>query len=452
MEARQLVIDDFGSYLSSEQNFAVNKSLTTSKRDTNLILPSFKEDFNRASKDDEAFVLWRKGFLGEAPFFYSQDSRLELDFLSDFPNLEAVKSFNLSFYFNPSDLFRNATLMKASEVVDWQGKLLRTEFSIELKNGRVEVKLNDFFSFARKTISVFLRSNDLIKEKSWNFVSLNYNHQNGYLELKLNDQLVDFGYATTNGEPYGTIYYPIFTKTPFVLGESFLGLIDEVRFYDESVNVEKLIFNDKIYQSVYASRVFRIEPEASISRIGFSGSRLNESEFSFYLCTSRGYFNPEESFEKCRNLPWDRELYFNDFSNYFQFFLVLKNNRRLPKVVKEVRLNYEVAEKILAPTLLNVWVRQSDIVVNWKKSLNPQINAYVIYYSKNEFRRDQQRIVVPLSELEKITTNNDEYAHIIKGLAENERYYFALSALDMKNNTESPLSVIKNIYFNSKLF
>ncbi len=461
LESKEFIINDFSKHLLYQKNFIVEEKLVAVQENSLQPQPIFFEDFQETDKFNGADVVWRTGYVNQAPFFYNLEAKLEIPSFVG-PNLEAIKSFNISFYFKSAELFQDGFLLKKDGFIEGAVGFIPKRLAIYVKNGYVYADFVNFFQFSDKFLSLSLQSSSLFKGNQWNFFSIDYDHRTGFMQMKINGERVDFNYSTPTNSASDTIYYPNFNfnenseslYSPYFLGEDFLGLIDEVRFYNSSVDAEELIFNRKIYQATYRSKVFRIEPNIALNRINFSGAGIASHELNFYLCTQKTYFNPLPDFtsSNCQSIAWDQELNFENFTSYFQFFIVLKNNRELAREINQITIDYRTLPPLLPPIVLATWVSRDKVVINWRKDPNPAIDSYVIHYSTDEWGDNLKKIIIDFQELTNIATKSDEYAYIISGLAKSENYYFALTSQDSKNNRSSTFSNVKSLFLSDKVF
>lgn len=488
IHAKVIKINNLASYEYYKYNFSYSddQGLNTLKDPSQP--PAFSLSFLDQEivewKNKNNSVQWDEGISGKAPRFYGLGSEYPLLGWEKFFSRNRLSSFTLSFYFLPQTVMREESLLEGIEKNSLGQTLNSTGFRVLLRNGVVHWKLQNFFTSGGKKKSKTLVSRLPFQPGKWNHLVLGYDVRNARLTMVLNEEMVDFAYATADGQKSGPQYIAGFPeevdtfglwvmsrtkgRNPAIqeswfLGKGFTGLIDELEFYNDYISVPSRFQIDPMveskkgnlssYYSVYASRVFRLNKGTQINMAEIKGKNIDKTYVRLYLCQSQKFFPEHINFTDCNQIYWGKKIIGYPTAEFYQFFLVYNNLEHTFKSINSIEFSYSENDPPLPPQWVTLEQNRDGLLMEWKNTLE-EIAGYRIYYRSDNFKGHKSMIQLSIEELMLLKAQREFWTYILEGLEKDNLYFFGIKSFDLHNGQirESDFSSIKSIYYSSDFF
>ncbi|MBI9099611.1 MAG: hypothetical protein JEY91_14120 [Spirochaetaceae bacterium] len=374
-------------------------------------------------------------------------------FLSQVPIIKAENSFgNGSAYFDgteplmiepgsdslfsPSSLWGDfslefrilpATLKEGSTIFLWKGLQMREnhlipqEIRCSISNRQLVWDFENFFINPDNSAKRISLSGDQLIPGIWSHHMITFNSKTGLLEYKINNVPADIIYTSKSGRESVEFNIPHIGNQqsfPIELGENFSGLIDEFRIskvivetpalnrYSSAGYLETGIIDMKVPNSL----LLMIEAESTLPANTAIKYQYAISNDKYKLSTpdiSWSDFIPSSPIEvRGRYIKIKSQLY-------------AEPAEEKAPVLNSLKIFFRETPRPSPPLDISVKRIDQNIEVRWTKSINPEIEGYLIYYGEEPgqyFAADSP-----------IDSGNSNFI-VLEGLDMNKRYYIAVTS------------------------
>ncbi len=382
-----------------------------------------------------------------AAAFRRLGNRVEISLKEDslfYPG-KRITSFSIDFYLYPTMIFNDSTVLsfRAPSIVKG-GQY--TGFRAYFENGKLKWRFEGLFrNKDGKDVDVSIEELEDVPLYEWHHHTLYYDSKSGMIILYVDGKESAIKWLTDNGTESGTLLYGKIPETnlgPLIIGESFLGFMDEFRIYKGALEEHNGLYKD---QGVVLSDVIEFKTRnVKIAALDWMSDEKNGTAVRLYYRYSNNYFLPYDDINQTRpklvNTPeWEiakRGERINIETRYFQWKAVLYGTeRRFTPVLNGVVVYYQPDFPPVRPILLEAIPGNKSVKLKWVLNKEPDIAGYKIYYglkSGTYFGKGAEPGDSPI-----FVKNINSI--IIKNLKNEQVYFFALTAVD-KSGQESSFS------------
>lgn len=321
-------------------------------------------------------------------------------------------------------------------VFDWEGILGdiapgRTQsIRAEIRNRRLHWSLENLFQTPEaSSFTIDLAGRDLLIPRRWQHHLIRYRGDIGLLEYLVDGRVQDAVHATSTGGEEGDVYTPIIgSRSPrrLVLGESFNGLLDELRISRRFVTDPILAPDTPEPGSVVLGPLDMGEGGSLLQELrgDVHEPGLSEARLSFQVTSentlSRGAWRPFPSRPGVLPGPvagryvWIRaELYPGEMGD--------------PSPgLRRFTLRYTPNEPPPAPRGVRVEAGDGEVRLSWNAVLGDDVSGYRVYYG----RSSGEYLGTTASQGPSPIDVGDTTEVTIRGLRNGSLYYFAVAAYD----------------------
>ncbi|RME90122.1 MAG: hypothetical protein D6767_07340 [Candidatus Hydrogenedentota bacterium] len=263
-----------------------------------------------------------------------------------------------------------------------------------------------FFSSNEQILpKVQIETVDFIPREKWNYILLTYSASSGKLALYLNHRLQQEFFITHTGGPSGNIFNAAFhpwDKGPLVIGEDFLGVLDEILFVPFLIRSENLLYDfgkvkrlgDRFTQPVgsFASQVLDLgHSNNQILSFRAHYHKPEGTNLEFYLRSSNTQFLERDNFPRWIQVRPERKIT-NIAGRFVQWKAVFYANPQGDKtpVLSEFKIKYRKNLPPSAPIRLRV-LQAKDEQVTLIFQRNAELDVirggrYHIYYGIEPYK------------------------------------------------------------------
>ena len=380
----------------------------------------------------------------------------------------------------------------------------KTGIEIRVKNYSIITDISGIFEKPDGTRhDLSLGGRHRISSDKWSHFALSYDRLSGRLSHVINGDEISSVYLTATGSPYGDVYTPYFVLRDdegelncydvprAVIGEGFSGLLDEFRIsykqYDDLEKRTAIAYRDYLkvqeagrvplnIEGVVTSPVYDFE-NTGTKITSFSWDEMLKDDtfiwMEFRISDSRfAYDDHSPGWYRIDNEQKNIYLHRNEKGEFlrgrymqWRAHLVSSPDGRNAPLLSNINMTFQTDHPPAPPRFLEVLDQpSSQVVLRWRKNVEPDILGYKIYYGVYPGRYDG---IITRVEGERITNKFSEGDSITVTLTneiieENKKrdkrrilrfpplrngvlYYFAVSAYDSYKpdtvyNHESDLS------------
>lgn len=379
----------------------------------------------RITEADYNFVGEKGGLGGGSANFFKSDHRVVVETGSRqwLGTCEDPGSFTIEFRINPG----NPDGVVFSRIGHFSGK--ETGIEIRLRDYSIVTSLRGMFERPdglRKDVT--LGGEHRIPSEKWTHFALSYDRISGKLSHVVNGEEVHSRYITATGSPFEDVYPPYFAgrdkdgnlkcfDAPYAIigGDRFWGMLDEFRIsYKQFDDLEKrtaIAYRD--YLKVQKAGRLPVNVEGVVTSpvydLGHTGTKVTsfswEQElrkdtfvwFEFRISDARFPYD-DNSLKWYRVDRGQRNIYLHKDEKdeylrgrYCQWRarLVTSPDGRKAPVLSDVNMTYRIDYPPAPPRFLEVVDASSaEVVLEWKKNVEPDLYGYKIYYGVYPGRYD----------------------------------------------------------------
>jgi hypothetical protein len=372
---------------------------------------------------------------------------------------QVIRDFTLQFWLFPTNLENGEqilTWLAAKEDPPGTSEVQRIR-CVASKNRLQWNFLNFFYLNAQdQRITISLEGSKPLIPKTWSHHLIRFDADTGLLEYLVNGQLEAITYVTAGGREGGEIYYPrIGEEGAFSVGQSFIGMLDELKLYG------RFVTNPVIYKYPMAggrvesepidlgeinSRVFMVEASGGRTsntggmirneRVGHEGFRFSDdSTLQFFIRAADSPYSwtqaaVEEEGEN--SLDWQLLIPGASLSGiqgrFVQIAVVFypSGDGESSPYLDEIRIHYRPDEPPPPPTRLTGFAGDGAVELSWRSSNAADVAGYLVYYGTSQGEYFGEGALLGASP---INVGNRTSLRI-EGLKNGTLYYFAVAAYD----------------------
>ena len=326
------------------------------------------------------------------------------------------------------------------------GSYLSQQILCESSKNRLMWSFQNFFASpdGTKKINMHIDGVSAVVPKTWSHHLVRFDSFTGMIEYLVNGKTEAIEYATSTGNERGEVYTPVTGENgSFILGDSYLGLMDEFRIYGAHVPV--------LAMQKYPLRGGRIETKAidlgegsngvlKIEAFGGRTTMANARVYNEYQQNGRFRFIDDSEmqfFIRVSDNPyrWDSiwqpvtpgsDLSGKAQGRYVQLaadFYPSADGETSP-YLEELRITYLPDAPPLPPAQLTAVAMDGAVQLRWKNSPDRNTQGYLVYYGTagdEYFGEDAASGISPID-----AGKRNEIR--IDGLKNGTLYYFRVAA------------------------
>jgi hypothetical protein len=370
-----------------------------------------------------------------------------------------IQDFTLEFWLYPLNMANGEQILSwissrpLPRTEDRAGETGNREYAFQrilctaVKN-RLQWAFLDVFSAADASghISIVLNGVSPVTPKTWSHHLIRFDSDTGMLEYLVNGQAEAIEYASSTRREGGEVYVPVMGGGSFILGNRFMGLLDEFRIYGAAIERPEI--------QRYAPRGGRIETRpidlgegsSGILKVEAFGGRtavFRGRVFNEYAGSGNFRFEDDSAvqfFIRAADTPYawtdgdwrpfipGAALPGNFRGRYVQFAADFypSGDGGISPYLEEIRITYRPDEAPLPPSRVSALARDGAVELNWRSSPDSDAAGYLVYYGKARgeyFGSDAAPGPSPIDA-------GKQKSLRIEGLENGTLYFFALAAYD----------------------
>jgi hypothetical protein len=358
-----------------------------------------------------------------------------------------IGDFSIEFWLHPFNL------ENGEQIFSWMAtKKMKTEYDLQdirctvLKN-RLQWSFRNFFISPDDNNSIDFTFSGVtpVIPKNWSHHLIRFDANTGLLEYLVDGKSEVIVYATPNGHEGGEVFHPVVGKGgAFVIGEQFMGLIDELKIHSACIGRTSLqkylpaggrIETSAIDLEQSESRVLMIVASGGITSI--RGTKIsseykengrfifpNDSEMQFFIRSSNNPYRLNEN----NWIKFTPGIIFPDAltGRYVQIavdFYPSADGETTP-YLEEMRIVYLPGEPPLPPLNVTAVAVDGGVQLRWKYSPDASTDGYLVYYSSVRGELFGTEADLGASPIDAGNSNS----LTIKGLKNGSLYYFRVAS------------------------
>jgi len=365
-----------------------------------------------------------------------------------------ISDFTFEFWLYPLNLENGEEILSWVSTKTVNGKYTVQEITCTAMKNRLQWSFSNFFTpVSGGNIKINLSGDTPVIPKKWSHHLLRFDAETGMIEYIVDGHSETIVYATLSGREGGEVYTPAAGNSGvFVLGEFFMGLIDEFKIHK--------VFAGRSSIQKYAPPGGRMETKpvdlgvlnSSVVRVEVSGGRTSvkgkkidnefrdngrfhfsdDSEMQFFIRAGDHPYRINEkkwvSFVPGAETGDIRGRYVQLAVDFYP-----SSDGETSPYLDEVRLVFLPDEPPLPPGNLTVVAADGAVLLKWKQSSDRKADGYLVYYSsvRDElFGEDASCGPSPVDV-------GKRGSFIVEGLANGTLYYFRLAAYNLTEEDSS---------------
>ncbi|MDR1955220.1 MAG: fibronectin type III domain-containing protein [Treponema sp.] len=366
-----------------------------------------------------------------------------------------IRDFTIAFWLFPMHL------ENGEQILSWIATKQPSEGDATLQRiqctafkNRLQWTFQDFFYLTAETsrVSIVLEGSIPLIPKTWSHHLIRFDADTGLLEYLVNGAPEAIAYATAGGKEGGQIYYPrIGQSGRLTLGGSFMGMLDELKFYHRFVT-NPVIRKYPVQGGRMETRSIDLgEPNTSILMLEVSGGRTSNSGGMIRNeRTEQGGFRFSDDsalqfFIRTTDVPYrwtgtdvspesDWQLVFpgtpltgvrGRFVQIAAVFYPSGDGETSP-YLDAIRIHYLPDEPPPPPSMLTAIARDGAVDLSWRPSSDGDVAGYMVYYGTAGGDYFGEGAILGASPI----NVGKRTAIRIDGLKNGTLYYFAVAAYD----------------------
>ncbi len=376
---------------------------------------------NYSIVNSQEYIKSETAFGGAAAFFDGTDPLLiSSEDNAMFTPAEVWSDFSLEFRMLPATLKEGSTIFLWKGLQKKENHLIPQEIRCTISNRKLVWDFENLFLNPDNSIERISLAGDKMIPGIWSHHMITFNSQTGLLEYKINNIPADNVYTTKSGFESNEFNIPTIGNQqsfPIELGENYSGLIDEFRISKKVIENPVL----KRYSSTGSMETEIIDlivPNSELISINSDSSLPQNTAIKYQYAISNNKFDLLNQETIWYNFTPSSLLQKKGQFIKIKAQLYSEIAKEIAPVLSNFQLIYKKADAPSPPVDLTVQKDGDKIKLSWKKSINPEILGYLIYYGEEPGQY--------LSEGSPIDSGN-ENSIIINGL-ENKRYYFSITS------------------------
>ena len=347
-----------------------------------------------------------------------------------------IMESNQNGMFSPSTLWGDfslefrmlpATLREGSTIFLWKGlhmneeSLIPQEIRCTISNRRLIWDFENFFLSPDNVIERISLSGDKLIPGIWSHHLITFDSKTGLLEYRINNIPNDNVYTSKTGHESIEYNIPIIGNQqsfPIELGENYTGLIDEFRLSNKVIDFPVLrkytasgfLETSVIDLKVPQSQLLRIESDSTMpanTSIRYQYAISNDKFELLNPDTNWIDFLPSESINEKGRFVKVRSYLYSEIAT------------DSAPVLSNFKLIYKEARPPAPPMELIIEKTGENYLLSWKKSINPEIKGYLVYYGEEPGQYFS--VSSPLD-------SGSDNSILLDKLDSNKRYYIAVTS------------------------
>jgi hypothetical protein len=382
-----------------------------------------------------------------------------------------IRDFTLEFWLYPLNM------ANGEEILTWISSRRRQENAAAMDSGRdyafqriqctavknrLEWTFMDVFagSGGSRHIILTLSGDTPVVPKTWSHHLIRFDSDTGLLEYLVNGKAEAIDYATSTRREGGEVYTPLMGEGgSFMLGNRFMGLLDEFNMYRAYVGTAETrkysprggrMETRPIDLGEGGSGVLKVEALGGRTSVsggivqndyaGYGGLYSGGEPFRFADDSALQFFiRAADSPYYWTAADWrpfipGTELAGSIRGRYVQFAVDFypSGDRETSPYLEEIRLTYRPDEPPMPPSMVTAAARDGAVALNWKPSPDADTLGYMVYYgtSRGEYFGEGAALGASPIDAGKRTGLR------IDGLENGVLYYFAVAAYDRREGLD----------------
>ena len=359
-----------------------------------------------------------------------------------------IRDFTVEFWLYPLNM------ENGEQILSWVGtRPSGADYTVQRINcfssrNRLQWTFTNFFASAAgtsyKNIEFF--GNSPVVPKVWSHHLVRFDASTGMIEYLVNGSSETIIYTTGTGRESSEVFTPIAGNGgAFLLGERFMGLIDEFKIHSVCAgrsSVQKYVSSGgrvvtaAVDLGGYSSGVVRVD--ASGGRTSLRGTSINnefrengrfrfsdDTEMNFFIRSSENPYllsdSPWISFTPGVNISGVQGCYVQIAVDFYP-----SADGESSPYLDELRIIYLPGEPPLPPRNLTATAVDGGVMLRWRHSPDTNAEGYLVYYSPVRGEFFGEGSALGSSPLDVGKTNS----FFIGGLTNGTLYYFRLASYD----------------------
>ncbi|MDR1987026.1 MAG: fibronectin type III domain-containing protein [Treponema sp.] len=376
---------------------------------------------------------------------------------------QIIRDFTIQFWLFPMNLENGEQILSwLASKQDRSGKAAVQRIQCTASKNRLQWTFLDFFYLNAPTgrISISLEGSKPLIPKTWSHHLIRFDADTGLLEYLVNGDIEAITYVTAGGREGGQVYYPrIGQEGTLSLGESFIGMLDELQLYS------RFVTNPVIHK--YPTQGGRAETrpidlgeintrvlmvEVSGGRTSNSGGLIqnehieqggfrfsDDSALQFFIRTADFpyHWNEAASGEVSSGSDWQLLIPGTALSGIRGRFVQIaavfypSGDGETSPYLDEIRIHYQPDEPPAPPSRITAIAGDGAVELSWRPSNDVDLAGYLVYYGTSQGDYFGEGAVLGASP---INVGNRTSIRI-DGLKNGTLYYFAVAAYDQVEST-----------------
>jgi hypothetical protein len=371
---------------------------------------------------------------------------------------QIIRDFTIQFWLFPMNMENGEQILSwIASKQERPGDATVQRIQCTASKNRLQWTFLDFFYLNAPTgrISISLEGSKPLIPKTWSHHLIRFDADTGLLEYLVNGHLEAITYVTAGGREGGQVYYPrIGQEGTLTLGESFIGMLDELQLYS------RFITDPVIHK--YPTQGGRVETRpidlgginTSVLMVEVSGGRTSNSggmiqnehadqggfrfsddsalQFFIRAADSPYRWTGTAAGEVSAESDWQLLVPGTSLSGIQGRFVQIaavfypSGDGETSPYLDEIRIHYLPDEPPPPPSRLTAIAGDGAVELSWRSSNDADLAGYLVYYGTSQGDYFGEGALLGASP---INVGNRTSIRI-EGLKNGTLYYFAVAAYD----------------------
>ena len=364
-----------------------------------------------------------------------------------------IRDFTIEFWLYPLNM------ENGEQILSWVGtRPSGAQYTVQRiqcfsSRNRLQWSFTNFFASTAGTAykSIEFSGNSPVVPKVWSHHLIRFDASTGMIEYLVNGTSETITYATSTGRESSEVFTPIAGNGgAFLLGERFMGLIDEFKIHSVCAgrsSVQRYVpsggrtVTSAVDLGGHSSGVVRVD--ASGGRTSIRGTSINnefrrngrfrfsdDTEMNFFIRASENPYllsdSPWISFTPGAGISGVHGRYVQIAVDFYP-----SADGESSPYLDELHIVYLPGEPPLPPRNLTAAAVDGGVMLRWRHSPDTNAEGYLVYYSSTRGEFFGEDSVLGPSPLDVGRTNS----FFIGGLTNGTLYYFRIASYDRITGT-----------------
>lgn len=346
-------------------------------------------------------------------------------------------SFLIEFWLNPSIVENGEILFSWRSSRTVANYPLYQTIRSSFQNNHLHWNFTNVFNgYTENGGEITVQSYRTIIPNKWAHHEICFDEETGLLEYRIDGQLEDLRYITTNKKERGGSVYEaqLGVVANIEICPLFNGFLDDFRIQKGTKSESANLLRYDMYKN--QSGRFESEPilfskGASLNRIEAIVNKVPQTDVVFYVRSGDNFYNWTDDFPAWIQVNPNEEL--KDLNAYyFQVAADLypDGNASVSPSITEISLVYTEFEPPLPPYKVFASAGDGEVTLNWAYSVDSSAQGYYVFYGERPGEYLGQEAVQGASPVDAGNQNS----LTLTGLKNGKIYYFVIASYFEKNH------------------